>query len=249
MKSSRHLREPPEVVAESIQSLDLCIFRPRYIYIYYFFCCIFSPPALTVFIIFFPGINMDLNAFAALKKQKAKAPGQKEPTKQKPLGEFLKKGSEPSEEAAKRKAAGKAPIPEGKRQKKGDAGKKAPPVLVVDEHFASEFSAQMATTAPRLPSGQGGEASLPREDIRFSLPKGAAITHGTVDPREFFGGATPALDRRALGKLDDEALESKILRSSLTPSTNTLGGLMSCASRRRNRRSPSKSLFMIMPRP
>ncbi|CAH9099416.1 unnamed protein product [Cuscuta europaea] len=150
---------------------------------------------------------MDLNAFAALKKQKAKAPGQKDPTKQKPLGEFLKKGSEPSEEAGKRKAAGKAPILEGKRQKKGDAGKKAPPVVVVDEHSVSEPSAQMATTAPRLPSGQGGEAGLPREDIRFSLPKGATITHGTVDPREFLGGATPALDRRALGKLDDEALE------------------------------------------
>ncbi|CAH9083540.1 unnamed protein product [Cuscuta europaea] len=74
----------------------------------------------------------------------------------------------------------------------------------------------MATTASHLPSGQGGEVSLPREDIRFSLLKGAAITHGTVDPREFLGGATPALDRKALGKLDDEALESKILRSSLT---------------------------------
>ncbi|CAH9075155.1 unnamed protein product [Cuscuta europaea] len=159
---------------------------------------------------------MDLNAFAALKKQKAKVPGQKEPSKQKPLGEFSKKGSEPSEEAAKRKAADKAPIPEGKRQKKGDAGQKAPPVVVVDEHSTSEPCAQMMTTASHLPSGQGGEVSLPREDIRFSLPKGAAITHGTVDPREFLGGATPALDRKALGKLDDEALESKILRSSLT---------------------------------
>ncbi|CAH9081152.1 unnamed protein product [Cuscuta europaea] len=74
----------------------------------------------------------------------------------------------------------------------------------------------MTSTAPCPPSGIGGEASLPREDIQFSLPKGAAITHGTVDPREFLGGATPALDRRALGKLDDEGLKSKILRSSLT---------------------------------
>ncbi|CAH9085177.1 unnamed protein product [Cuscuta europaea] len=155
---------------------------------------------------------MDLNAFANLKKQKAKVPGQKEPAKHKPLGE-TKKGGEPSGEAAKRKAAGKAPVPEGKKQKKGDAGKKAPLVLVVDEHSASEPS---ALTAPCPPSGKGGEVSLPREDIQFSLPKGSAITHGTVDPREFLGGATPALDRRALGKLDDEALESKILRSSLT---------------------------------
>ncbi|CAH9069837.1 unnamed protein product, partial [Cuscuta europaea] len=158
---------------------------------------------------------MDLNAFANLKKQKVKAPGQKDPPRQKPLGE-LKKGSEPSGEAAKRKAAGKAPIPEGKKQKKGDAGRKAPLVVVVDEHSASEPNAPMTSTAPRPPSGQGGEASLPREDIQFSLPKGATITHGTVDPREFLGGATSALDRRALGKLDDEALESKILRSSLT---------------------------------
>ncbi|CAH9057961.1 unnamed protein product [Cuscuta europaea] len=155
---------------------------------------------------------MDLNAFANLKKQKVKVPSQKEPVKQKPLGE-MKKGGEPSGEAAKRKAAGKAPIPEGKKQRKGDAGKKAPLVVVVDEHSASEPS---APTAPCPPSGKGGEVSLPREDIQFSLPKGSAITHGTVDPREFLGGATPALDRRALGKLDDEALESKILRSSLT---------------------------------
>ncbi|CAH9104749.1 unnamed protein product [Cuscuta europaea] len=158
---------------------------------------------------------MDLNAFANLKKQKFKDPGQKEPPKQKPLEE-LKKGSELSGEAAKRKAACKAPIPEGKKQKKGDVRKKAPLVVVVDEHSASEPSAPMTTTAPHPPSGQGGEASLPREDIQFSLPKGAAITHGIVDTREFLGGATPALDRRALGKLDDEALESKILRSSLT---------------------------------
>ncbi|CAH9105139.1 unnamed protein product [Cuscuta europaea] len=164
----------------------------------------------------YQGINMDLNALAALKKQKVKVPGQKEPSKQKPLGEFSKKGSEPSEEAAKRKAAGKAPIPEGKRPKKGDVGKKAPRWwLWMSTPLPSPVLKwqRLLLTCPRV---RGGEVSLPREDIRFSLPKGAAITHGTVDPREFLGGATPALDRKALGKLDDEALESKILRSSLT---------------------------------
>ncbi|CAH9114645.1 unnamed protein product [Cuscuta europaea] len=40
--------------------------------------------------------------------------------------------------------------------------------------------------------------------------------HGTVDPREFMKGATPELDRAFLSRLDDEALDSKILRSSLT---------------------------------
>ncbi|CAH9078896.1 unnamed protein product [Cuscuta europaea] len=71
------------------------------------------------------GVKMDLNAFANLKKQKAKVSGQKEPAKQKPLGE-TKKGGEPSGEAAKRKAAGKAPVPEGKKQKKGAPGRRLP---------------------------------------------------------------------------------------------------------------------------
>ncbi|CAH9095690.1 unnamed protein product [Cuscuta europaea] len=40
--------------------------------------------------------------------------------------------------------------------------------------------------------------------------------HGTVDPNEFLRGATPSLDKAALSRLEDDALDSKILRASLT---------------------------------
>ncbi|CAH9083382.1 unnamed protein product [Cuscuta europaea] len=61
-----------------------------------------------------------------------------------------------------------------------------------------------------------GEVALPRENIQFSLIKGTAIVHGTVDPKEFLRGATPSLDKAALSRLEDDTLDSKILRASLT---------------------------------
>ncbi|CAH9114474.1 unnamed protein product [Cuscuta europaea] len=65
-------------------------------------------------------------------------------------------------------------------------------------------------------SEQMGEGALPRENVQFSIIKGTAIMHGTVDPKEFLIGATPQLDKAALSRYEDDALESKILRASLT---------------------------------
>ncbi|CAH9074896.1 unnamed protein product, partial [Cuscuta europaea] len=94
--------------------------------------------------------------------------------------------------------------------------RRTPLVVIVDEHSTSQPQVLVDTIASSLPSAQRGEVGLLWEDIQFSLLKGAAITHGIVDHREFLSGATPLLDRKALSKLDDEALESKILWSSLT---------------------------------
>ncbi|CAH9111510.1 unnamed protein product [Cuscuta europaea] len=172
---------------------------------------------------------MDVRNFANLKKKLAKEPNKKETGTQKPVDEFFQRDEGPSSAipaavggaeaggdgiaATKRKAVGKTVVPAGKKLKKGDAGKKAPPVLIVDEHSSSEPSVVAATT-PSKPLSV--EVGIPRENVQFSLVKGTAIMHGTVDPREFLKGATPELDRAFLSRLDDEALNSKILRSSLT---------------------------------
>ncbi|CAH9123908.1 unnamed protein product, partial [Cuscuta epithymum] len=58
----------------------------------------------------------------------------------------------------------------------------------------------------------------PRENIQFSIKKGTAITHGTLDPMEFLNGATPSLDRSTLGRHDDVALDAKLLQASVTAS-------------------------------
>ncbi|CAH9050551.1 unnamed protein product [Cuscuta europaea] len=162
---------------------------------------------------------MDINSFAALKKQKAKGQGKKEPGKQKPVSDFFKKGGEPlavptddAVAAAKRKAADKGVAPISKMLKKGDVEKKAPSVVIVEGHSSSEPPVISVTPSQALVD----EGGLPRESIQFSLLKGTAIVHGTVDPKEFLRGATPSLDKAALSRMDDEAIDNKILRSSLT---------------------------------
>ncbi|CAH9118042.1 unnamed protein product [Cuscuta europaea] len=49
-----------------------------------------------------------------------------------------------------------------------------------------------------------------------SLPVGTAMTNCTADPRVLLRGMTPEIDRAALRADDDQALEDRILRSSLT---------------------------------
>ncbi|CAH9083061.1 unnamed protein product [Cuscuta europaea] len=158
---------------------------------------------------------MDLKNFAGFMKKSTKEPKKKDAGVQKPLDALPKKGGEPSatapaDVAAKRKPVGKGPVPEGKKPRRGDAEKKTPLVVVVGEDSASGLHVVAETTASGLPSAQRGEGGLPREDIPSSLLK------GTMDPIEFLRGATPSFDRATLGRLEDEALESKILRSSLT---------------------------------
>ncbi|CAH9082529.1 unnamed protein product, partial [Cuscuta epithymum] len=58
----------------------------------------------------------------------------------------------------------------------------------------------------------------PRENVQFSIKKGTAILHGTLDPKEFLDGATPSLDRSTLSRYDDAALDAKLLQASVTAS-------------------------------
>ncbi|CAH9082933.1 unnamed protein product [Cuscuta europaea] len=164
------------------------------------------------------GVTMNVKGFTGVKKKAAKDP------KENPVGAFFKKAEGPlmpptadaAAAAAKRKAAGKDVAPVGKKSKKGDARRNDPPVLIIDEHSASDTPAMVATAPAHPPSAQQDEGDLPRKDIQFSLIKGTAIVHGTVVPKEFLRGATPSLDKAALSRLEDDALDNKIFRSSLT---------------------------------
>ncbi|CAH9115758.1 unnamed protein product, partial [Cuscuta europaea] len=57
---------------------------------------------------------------------------------------------------------------------------------------------------------------FPRDTLQVPLVKGTAVMYGTIEPKAFLGSITSDLDRKALGTYDDEALENKIHRSSLT---------------------------------
>ncbi|CAH9069399.1 unnamed protein product, partial [Cuscuta europaea] len=65
----------------------------------------------------------------------------------------------------------------------------------------------------KVPSGVQGPSS---EVLMVSLPAGTAVMNGTADPRALLRGITLEIDRVALGADEDEALEDRILRSSLT---------------------------------
>ncbi|CAH9114853.1 unnamed protein product, partial [Cuscuta europaea] len=134
----------------------------------------------------------------------------------KPAGDFFKKPEGPSavpnDDAAaapKRKVVGKAL--EGKRLKMGDVGKKGPPVVIVDDCPASGMPEEM--TVAEVPGGVREPSS---EVLMVSLPVGTAVMNCTADPRVLLRGMTLEIDRAALGADDDQALEDKILRSSLT---------------------------------
>ncbi|CAH9074288.1 unnamed protein product [Cuscuta europaea] len=160
---------------------------------------------------------MNVRGLADLKKKKSsKVPKRTDAGVPKPAGDFFKKPEGPSAvpsadaaAAAKRKAAGKAP--EGKRPKTGDAGKKDPPVVIVDYCPASGMPVEMPVA--EVPRGVREPSS---EVLMVSLSVGTAVMNCTADPGVLLRGMTPKIDRVALGTDDDLALEDKILQSSLT---------------------------------
>ncbi|CAH9104646.1 unnamed protein product [Cuscuta epithymum] len=165
---------------------------------------------------------MDVRSFAHLKKKLTREPSKKKETGvQKPVDGFFKKdgaaqvpeGEGPSKNAVagtdaeelKKKRAGKGTVlPEGKKQRKGATEEKSAPVVIVEEHSSSEVS------------GQTAEMSWPQENVQFSIPKGTAIMHGTLSPREFLKGATPPTDKSVLSRAKDDALNAKVLQASVT---------------------------------
>ncbi|CAH9112864.1 unnamed protein product [Cuscuta europaea] len=160
---------------------------------------------------------MNVRGLADLKKKKPpKAPGGTDAGAPKPAGDFFKKPEGPSAApntdaaaAAKRKGTGKAP--ESKKPKTGDAGKKSPPMVIVDDFPASGVHEEMPVA--KVPGGVREPSS---EVLTVSLPVGTAVMNGTADPRALLRGITLDIDRAALGADDDQVLEDRILRSSLT---------------------------------
>ncbi|CAH9090675.1 unnamed protein product, partial [Cuscuta europaea] len=160
---------------------------------------------------------MNVKGLADLKKKKpSKAPRGTDAGAPKPACDFFKKPEGPSAApntdaaaAAKRKGTGKAP--EIKKPKTGDAGKKSPPVVIVDDCPASGAHEEMPVA--KVPGGVREPSS---EVLTNSVPVGTAVMNGTADPRALLRGITLDIDRAALGDDDDQALEDRILRSSLT---------------------------------
>ncbi|CAH9111360.1 unnamed protein product [Cuscuta europaea] len=62
----------------------------------------------------------------------------------------------------------------------------------------------------------GGVREPSSEVLTVSFPVGTAVMNGTADLRVLLRGITPKIDRAALGDDDDQALEDRILRPSLT---------------------------------
>ncbi|CAH9147277.1 unnamed protein product [Cuscuta epithymum] len=174
---------------------------------------------------------MDAKNFARLKKQLAKEPKKKEAGSHKPVDEFFRKdeaaqaqiAGTPSKDApeagaiktevAKRKAPGKGVVPEGKKVKKSVSAK-GEPVVLSEGHSSSGTPVVIATA--NAPSGRGAELTWPTENVQFSITKGTAIMHGTLNPREFLNGATPPTDKSVLSRMKDDALGGKILQASVT---------------------------------
>ncbi|CAH9102571.1 unnamed protein product [Cuscuta europaea] len=167
---------------------------------------------------------MNADALFSMKKKKSQAQPKKKPSGQKPVEAFFQKDVEPSaasaaaaaegvrepptDVATKKKKAGKGESPPTKKQKNvGDVAEKAAPIVIIEEQSSSESPVAGVLTAP---------SDLPRESLQIPLIKGTAVMHNTIEPRAFLGSITSPLDRRALETYDDEALENKILRSSLT---------------------------------
>ncbi|CAH9050935.1 unnamed protein product, partial [Cuscuta europaea] len=87
----------------------------------------------------------------------------------------------------------------------------AAPLIVIDDQPSADSPAidtPMAQT--NLPP-----ENLPREIIQLSLAPGASVLHGLAEPMSFLRGITSMMDKHALSTYDDDALESKALRSSL----------------------------------
>ncbi|CAH9085667.1 unnamed protein product, partial [Cuscuta epithymum] len=180
---------------------------------------------------------MDAKNFAKLKKQLAKEPKKKKeggPSQQRPVEDFFPKGEAVKDqgaegasqvvvggagalkiETAKRKAPEKGVEAPGKKVKKA-VGAKGAPVVISEGHSSSSTPLVFVAAAP-LPD-QMEDGPWPRENVQFSIKKGTAILHGTLDPKEFLDGATPSLDRSTLSRYDDAALDAKLLQASVTAS-------------------------------
>ncbi|CAH9089059.1 unnamed protein product [Cuscuta epithymum] len=177
---------------------------------------------------------MDVSNFAALKKKLAKEPKKKKETGvQKPVDDFFRKdgavqvpegegpsqavdtgaGAGGSKAEQKRKNSGKGVMPpEKKKKKKGAPEKTDAPVVIVEEHSSSSPSGNVLPP----PGGQDNSLAWPRDDVQFSITKGTAIMHGTLNPREFLKGATPPTDKSVLSRAKDDALSAKVLQASVT---------------------------------
>ncbi|CAH9112539.1 unnamed protein product [Cuscuta europaea] len=147
---------------------------------------------------------MNVKGLARFKNKPAKDPKGPDAGGQKPVGARLKK-PEGDAAAAKRKPSAKEPPQAPKKLKKGDAAKDDPPVVIIDD-------------PPEMPTAQvpRGVREPSLEVLTLSLPAGTAVFNGTADPRALLRGITLDIDRAALGADDDQALEDRILRSSLT---------------------------------
>ncbi|CAH9101409.1 unnamed protein product [Cuscuta europaea] len=147
---------------------------------------------------------MNVKGLARFKNKPAKDPKGPDAGGQKPLGAPLKK-PEGDAAVAERKPSAKEPPQAPKKLKKGDAAKDDPPVVIVDD-------------PPVMPTAQvpGVVREPSLEVLTLSLPAGTAVLNGTADPRALLKGITLDIDRAALGDDDDQALEDRILRSSLT---------------------------------
>ncbi|CAH9082366.1 unnamed protein product [Cuscuta europaea] len=185
----------PEVVA---LPRDLILYLGFFLLL---FCC--SSILTLVYLRCFSGPDMDAKNLAKVKRQLAKEGKKNEaPDQQRAVDEIFPKAGTGNDGGPlvnavvgqdvgfaaevspvgelQRKRAGKSVVPpEGKKQKKGATEKKEAPVVIVEEHSSSEPPAPVAG------------ASWHQDNVQFSITKGTAIMHGTLNPREFLRGATP----------------------------------------------------------
>ncbi|CAH9077293.1 unnamed protein product [Cuscuta europaea] len=171
---------------------------------------------------------MNANALFAKRKGKTQAK-EKGPSGQKPADAFFPKDVEPpaedvnaaegtggskAEAAVKKKRSGKGVEPPTKKQKAaGGAVEGAAPLIIVDDMPSTDGPPASAT--PKAPVNLPPE-ELPREILQLSLVPGASLMHGTAEPRAFLRGITSKMDREVFKTYDDDVLENRILRSSLT---------------------------------
>ncbi|CAH9074694.1 unnamed protein product [Cuscuta europaea] len=172
-----------------------------------------------------------MEALFAMKKKKERAQAQKkekkEPSGQKPIDEvFPKEVVEPSVDAALATVVGGPKAEVATKKKKGDKGVEPPikkqkvaggivgmaaPLIVIDD----QPSADSPTIDTPMAQTDLPPENLPREIIQLSLAPGASVLHGSAEPMSFLRGITSMMDKQALPTYDDDALESKALRSSL----------------------------------
>ncbi|CAH9066134.1 unnamed protein product [Cuscuta europaea] len=176
-----------------------------------------------------------MNAHALFAKRKGKTQSkEKGPSDQKPVDALFPKVIEPSagdahaavgtrgskaEAAVKKKRSDKGVEPPTKKQKAaGGAVEGAAPLIVIDDTPAADGPLSSVTPKALVnPSPERSVSSLlPREIRQLSFAPGASLMHGTAEPRAFLRGITSKMDREVFETYDDDALENRILRSSLT---------------------------------